>query len=99
MRKLFYTLILAVTLVALMGPESRLSAQQPAQGQGTNYEPPSSISPESHVETAPPPPPEEPNPLLQLPPIDWGSQETWVKLALLVGSVLLARRAFTDMTD
>ncbi len=82
----------------MAGTALPLFAQGRSSGQGTNYEPPSTVEPQALVKEQPPPP-EEPNPYLQLPPVDWGARETWVKLALLVGSVLLARRAFTDMTD
>lgn len=67
-----------------------------APHRGTNYDPPP--MPKPKVEKVPAAPPPE-QPLLQLPPVDWGTRETWVKLALLVGSILLAVRAFRDMTD
>lgn len=46
----------------------------------------------------PPPPPSE-KPFFEIPEVNWGARETWVKLALLVGSFLMAVRAFRDMTD
>jgi len=69
---------------------------QPAAPQGSNYDPP----PPPTRKTAPIQPPVEPEPeqpFFQLDKIDWSDKSTYVKVALLVGSVILARRAFREM--
>jgi hypothetical protein len=58
---------------------------------GSNYDPPP-----VYEEPAPPPPPEPPPaPFWQ--EINLSEPLTYVKLALLFGSILIARRAFRDM--
>ena len=70
-----------------------LNAQE--EHKGSNYDPPPKAAVKKE-ELPPPPPPEEP-PIFQLPSIDWGDKNTYLKIALLVGSILLARRAFRQM--
>lgn len=92
-------LTLALFAVFALGPSPSAIAQpaNPSQRQGTNYDPP----PPVRRQPLPPPPvePEADKPLVQLQKLDWTDRDTWVKMALLVGSVLLARRAFREMKD
>lgn len=80
-----------------------LSAQTPANEpgyadpphKGTNFDPPPKTA---KRKVDPPPRVAQPEPpLFDMEPIDWGAKETWVKLALLIGSLVLARRAFHQM--
>jgi hypothetical protein len=89
-------LALGLSLLAV-GQSDRLSDRP---NQGTNYDPPPVPRPEAKPTPPIPEEPEEPEkPLFDLPNIDWGARDTWVKLALLAGSIALARRAFNDMSD
>ncbi|MBI5281167.1 MAG: hypothetical protein HY858_05740 [Candidatus Solibacter usitatus] len=91
-------LILSLTLFGRL-----ISAQAPANGpgfadpphKGTNFDPPPKSA--KRVEDPPPPAAEPERPFFELETIDWGAKETWVKLALLLGSLVLARRAFLQM--
>lgn len=60
---------------------------------GTNYDPP--VAQRRDEQPAPPPKPEEP--VFEFQSIDFNKRETWVKMALLIGSVVLALRAFRQM--
>ena len=49
-----------------------------------------------------PPLPVEPNadkPLIAIPELDWSDKSTWIKFALFVGSIVLAKRAFRQMQE
>lgn len=70
-----------------------------APHRGTNYDPPPMPKPKAAEQAEQPAPPQPIKPFLEIPEVDWGTRETWVKLALLVGSLLMAVRAFRDMTD
>jgi len=72
-------------------------AAQPGETRPSNLEPPPPKRPQVQTTNQTPPPP--PEPLIQLPELNWSDKNTYLKLALLVGSVLLARRAFRQMTD
>ena len=81
-----------------MGLQLPASAQDtqgppPDATRGSNYDPPRAPRPKP-ADVAPAP---EPGPLFALQELDWKDKFTWVKFALLVGSVLLALRAFRQM--
>lgn len=91
--------LLAILLFAcvLAAQENDPRPPGPSRSQhGTNYDPPP--MPKAKVEKVEVRPPVE-KPIFEWPEVDWGARHTWVKLALLVGSILMARRAFKDMTD
>ncbi len=70
------------------------AAAAQGQGQGSNYDPPLRSAPK------PPPPPTQvqaDRPLLEIQELDWADKSTWLKAALLVGSLLLVLRAFRQM--
>lgn len=69
-----------------------------APHRGTNYDPPPMPKPKEQGAIEQPKPAAE-KPFIEIPPIDFGARETWIKFTLLVGSVLLALRAFRDMKD
>jgi len=49
-----------------------------------------------------PPLPVDPNadkPLIPLQDLDWSDKSTWIKFALFVGSIVLAKRAFRQMQE
>ena len=88
-----HLLLAALLLAAPVG----LGAQQGAPPtSGSNYDPPPRPKPQ------PPPPAEPAKPAAEEKPyfstdLDWSDTRTYLKLALLVGSVLLALRAFRQM--
>ena len=101
MRKLFFISLIAFGLAAQEAPPPPSSPppglRTDAPHRGTNYDPPPMPKPKATEQTEQPPAPVKP--FFAIPEVDWGTRETWVKLALLVGSVLMAVRAFRDMTD
>lgn len=88
MVKYFRFLCLAVVLSGGLYPQE--------EHKGSNYDP--APKAKARREDPPPaPPPSQEAPAFQLPAIDWNDKTTYVKIALLVGSILLARRAFKQM--
>jgi hypothetical protein len=89
-----------LTLALLGGPTAPFVLAQPPSPvdqphKGTNFDPPPATT---HAPEPPPPVPEaaEP-PIFGFEKIDWEAKETWIKMALLIGSLVLARRAFRQM--
>jgi hypothetical protein len=85
-------------LALLAGPAAPFAPAQPPgpvdqPHKGTNFDPPPVTT---HAPEPPPPVPEEP-PIFEFEKINWDAKETWIKMALLVGSLVLARRAFRQM--
>ncbi len=93
-----FLLTLAVYAVLAVGCQSSASAQaaNPDSRRGTNYDPPPQPKP---TREPPPPAPEADTPSISIQELDWTDKNTWLKMALLVGSILLARRAFRQMKD
>jgi hypothetical protein len=94
LRKFLAISLFACALFAQEGSERPPGPSRSAHG--TNYDPPPMPKPKD--EKIPYKTPEE-KPVFEWPAIDWGARDTWIKVALLVGSVLMARRAFKDMTE
>lgn len=87
-------MLFAALAAGLAGAAYPVHAQGPSSApRGTNYDPPV-VRPRKEV---PPPPPPPPEPLIPLNRIDFEKPETWVKTALLMGSIGLALRAFRQM--
>ncbi|MGJ5820546.1 hypothetical protein [Paludibaculum fermentans] len=87
-------LLIAVLVLAGGGVSDLMLGQSPSPApQGTNYDPPIVARPK---EPAPPPPPPE-EPVFGFQEIDLDKSDTWVKMALLMGSIVLALRAFRQM--
>lgn len=103
LRKLFFISLLAFGLAAQEAPPPPASPppglRTDAPHRGTNYDPPPLPDPKASEQAEQPAPPPPEKPLFEIPEVDWGARETWVKLALLAGSILMAFRAFRDMTD
>ncbi|GEM_PF-5565265 len=99
LRKILLTLALAGGLSAWIScafaqpSTDPLGGPQP--GRGTNYDPPP--PPKKPKPEPEPKPVEVEKPIFEFAHIDWEAKETWVKVALLVGSIILARRAFNQM--
>jgi hypothetical protein len=76
-----------------------LCALPSVRAQGSNYEPP----PRGYSAAPPPPLPEPPPAPPPEPPfwrqINYADPANLVKIALLLGSVIIARRAFHEMKD
>ncbi len=88
-------LLIAVLVLAVGGVSDLMRGQNPNPApRGTNYDPPIVARPK---EPAPPPPPPPEEPLFSLKDIDLDKSDTWVKMALLMGSIVLALRAFRQM--
>ncbi len=88
-------LLLSLMLIGGMWTtQSMLPAQ--TSSQGSNYDPAPRRAPQT-VAPAPPVEPEKPFELFNK--LDWARKETWVKTALLLGSLLLALRAFRQLRD
>ncbi|WP_321473230.1 hypothetical protein [uncultured Paludibaculum sp.] len=87
-------LLIAAVVLGLVGVAELGYGQGPnTPPRGTNYDPPP--VPQHKEQPPPPPPPEEP--IFSLSDIDMNKSQTWVKMALLLGSVGLALRAFRQM--
>lgn len=80
-----------------MLPSARAQSSVPDQRRGSNYDPPP--VPKREYPPAPPEDPDAGKPLFALQELDWTDKETWLKMALLVGSIVLARRAFRQMKE
>ncbi|QOY86969.1 hypothetical protein [Paludibaculum fermentans] len=88
-------LLIAVLVLAGGGVSDLMRGQSPNPApHGTNYDPPIVARPK---DPAPPPPPPPEEPLFSLQDIDLDKSDTWVKMALLMGSIVLALRAFRQM--
>lgn len=92
-------LLIALLATGLAAQEAATPPGPQGDGQhrGTNFDAPPLPKPKGQTQSQNEQRPPEKS-LFDIPDVDWGARETWVKLALLVGSVLLAVRAFNDMT-
>ncbi|MBN9657428.1 MAG: hypothetical protein J0H49_04580 [Acidobacteria bacterium] len=89
--------VLLIAVLVLLGGSvaDSMRGQSPAPApQGTNYDPPIVARPK---DPAPPPPPPPEEPIFSFKDIDFDKSDTWVKMALLMGSIILALRAFRQM--
>jgi hypothetical protein len=87
---------MCAVLAAGYHPPASAQLANPESRRGTNYDPP---PPPKPVEAPRPPAPDAATPSISIPELDWTDKNTWLKLALLVGSVTLALRAFRQMKD
>lgn len=96
MQRFLFTLV--VLAVLAVGCQVSASAQPavPDSPRGTNYDPPPPPRPR---EAPPEPAPIADTPTFSFQDLDWTDKNTWLKMALLVGSIVLARRAFRQMKD
>lgn len=96
--KLFVlTTALLVALALCLTPAACAQTGTPVGQRGTNYDPPPPPTPKRA-----PPPEVEPDaglPQLELQKPDWSDKATWIKFALFIGSIVLARRAFRQMKE
>lgn len=92
-----FLLTFALVSALILGCQPRAYAQStpPDEQRGSNYDPPPPVK----LKTEPAARPEADKPFMAMQEVDWASRDTWVKLALLVGSIVLARRAFRQMKD
>ena len=98
MLKLFVlTTALLVALAICFTPTACAQTATPGGQRGTNYDPP----PQPQPKYDPPPPadPEASKPQFAFQELDWSDKDTWIKFALFVGSIVLARRAFRQMKE
>ena len=95
MQRIFLTITLFAVFVTGRQPYASAQSGNPEERRGSNYDPP---PPPLRVKPEPPPP-EAARPLFAIQELDWTDKATWLKLALLIGSIALARRAFRQMKD
>jgi hypothetical protein len=97
LKLLVLTTALLVALALGFIPTAWAQTDTPGGQRGTNYDPPPPPQPKHD-----PPPtvdPEAGKPWFELQKLDWSDTATWVKFALFVGSIVLARRAFRQMKE
>jgi len=95
-----FVLTTALLAALALGFPSEGAAQSgsPEDRRGSNYDPPPHPMPKAQP-SAPAVDPDAGKPLIPIQELDWSNKETWFKATLLVGAVVLARRAFRQMKD